>query len=273
MPRRGTFGSSFCEILVVGNELLSGKTLDTNSHWITGQITQLGGKVNRKVTVPDDLTLIRAAVRAALKRKPKLLITIGGLGPTYDDKTVKGISLATRRPLRVNAAALRMVKAHYRAMHHSRIELTAHRIKMATLPAGATPLRNPIGTAPGIKLVHGATTIFALPGVPSEMKAIFSRSIVPYIKQKTSGHRYFEFGFRLLGVMESELAPLLDDVSIRFPNVYVKSHPQGFERRKHSALELHFSTHSRSPATGEQEVMKAVAFLLREIADLQPRAS
>lgn len=270
MIRVASARQRFCELLIVGNEILLGKTLDTNSHWLAGQITRLGGTVERIVKIGDDLPEIQRGIREALRRKPRILITVGGLGPTYDDKTVKGIALAVGRPLRVNARALRLVRGHYRRAHAPNLPLTSHRLKMATLPAGADVLPNPVGTAPGVKLALSDTTIFALPGVPSEMEAIFSGSVVPFVKRKARGLRYSDFSFKLFGVMESTLAPLLDEVVSQYPSVYVKSHPQGFERRKRSVLEIHFSTRSTLTGRAERNVVNAVALLVRKIANLRP---
>ena len=120
---------------------------------------------------------IRQGVQEALGRRPKLLITVGGLGPTHDDMTLKGVALALGKPLVLNRKALDTIKKHYRGMEGSLL-LTTYRRKMATLPEGAEPLPNPVGTAPGVLAKLDGTTIISLPGVPAEMKAIFKQSVV-----------------------------------------------------------------------------------------------
>src|SRR5207245_5074691 len=112
---------------------------------------------------------------------PSLLITIGGLGPTHDDMTLARISRALHKPMRLNKEALELVRDHYRKLE-SKTKLTKYRTKMATLPQGSVPLPNPVGTAPGVKMQQSSTTMFSLPGVPSEMKAIFRASIIPYLE-------------------------------------------------------------------------------------------
>lgn len=82
------------EILVVGNELLNGTVLDTNSHWLSVRITALGGFIARKITIRDDLSVITDAVKDCLSRKPGWLFCLGGLGPTYDDMTLDGVANA-----------------------------------------------------------------------------------------------------------------------------------------------------------------------------------
>jgi molybdenum cofactor synthesis domain-containing protein len=103
------------EIICVGNELLIGKTLNTNAQWIAKQATALGIAVKRVTVVADDVNEIAKAVREALSRKPQFIVTTGGLGPTFDDKTLAGIAEALKRMLAVNAEALAMVRKKYEA--------------------------------------------------------------------------------------------------------------------------------------------------------------
>jgi len=110
------------EIICVGNELLIGKTLNTNAQWIAKQATAMGITVKRVTVVADEVNEIANAVREALRRKPQFTITTGGLGPTFDDKTLEGIAEALNRKLAVNDKALKMVKAKYEAYARERTE-------------------------------------------------------------------------------------------------------------------------------------------------------
>lgn len=103
------------EIICIGNELLIGKTSNTNATWLAKSVTSLGLPVTRIAVVEDDVDEIAGTIREALARKPKLIITTGGLGPTFDDKTLEGIAKALGRRLEVNANALRMVRTKYEA--------------------------------------------------------------------------------------------------------------------------------------------------------------
>ena len=158
------------EILCVGTELLIGKTLNTNAHWLAKRITSLGGEVTRVTVVRDDVNEIASSVEEAMHRKPRFLITIGGLGPTFDDKTLEGVAKALQCELKVDDEALKSVEEKYHTyMREGRIEkaeLTPPRIKMAKLPEKAEPLPNPVGTAPGVVIKRDTTTVVALPGVP-----------------------------------------------------------------------------------------------------------
>src|SRR4029077_12612139 len=123
--------SPTAEIISVGNELLIGHTLDTNSHWIAKRFTRCGWTLQRITVLRDSLAAIGDGVTGALRRKPDLLITLGGLGPTHDDMTLKGIALALDKRLALNPQALAMVKARYNRLEASK-GLTRFRKKMAT---------------------------------------------------------------------------------------------------------------------------------------------
>ena len=234
------------EILTIGNELLIGKILNTNAHWLSKRITSLGGRVTRIITIGDDIDEISSTIRDCLARKPDFIVTVGGLGPTFDDKTLEGIAHALNLRLEVNSEALNMVRVKYEILGRTRgekIELTPARIKMATLPEKAKPLKNPVGTAPGVLLEVDGVAIVCLPGVPEEMKAIFEDSISSIIR-KRSKLVFCEKSLRLEKIYESDLAPLIDQVLRMNSRVYIKSHPKREEGGAY--IELHLSTSDES---------------------------
>jgi len=247
------------EIICVGNELLIGKTLNTNAQWLAKRVTTLGLSIRCITIVGDDVDEISSAVREAFQRNPRFLITTGGLGPTFDDKTLEGLAKAFECKLEINEEALTMVKEKYRKYAEEgkmeKAELTPPRVKMAKLPEGAKPLFNPVGTAPGVIMEHEGTTIVALPGVPSEMKAIFDGSVASLLRQVAGDVTFFETSIEATGVIESEMAPLIDQVMHDNPYVYIKSHPKGAERIPR--IEFHFSTTSKNFAVARKRVSKA----------------
>jgi nicotinamide-nucleotide amidase len=255
------------EIICVGTELLIGKTLNTNANWLAKRITSLGGKVVRMTVIQDDLDEIAFSVKDAMQRKNDFIITMGGLGPTFDDKTLQGVAGALKRQLVVNDEALEIVEAKYRSYvqegRMERFELTSPRVKMATLPEGAKPLRNPVGTAPGVLMECEGQTIISLPGVPSEMKAIFEDSVLPMLRKAAGGLTFFETSIEATGVMESALAPVIDRVMHDNPYVYIKSHPKGAERIPR--IEFHLSTTADSSKVARTRVSKALAQLVERI--------
>jgi len=250
------------EIICVGNELLIGKIANTNAQWLAKRITTMGLSVNRITVIGDDTDEISKAVKDALKRRPRVVITTGGLGPTFDDKTLDGIAKALGLKLRVNQDALKMIEQKYRQyLEEGRVEekvkLTPPRVKMATLPEKAQPLHNPIGTAPGVLIKHQDTIIIALPGVPPEMEAIFDESIQTMLKRMAGNAVFYETSATVDGIMESDLAPLIDEAMHDNPYIYIKSHPgRRGEGKPH--LELHLSTTATNPETARNRVVKAL---------------
>jgi len=248
------------EIICIGNELLIGKTLNTNSHWMAKRATSLGIIVNRITVVADDIDEIVKIIHEVLKRKPRFLITTGGLGPTFDDKTLKGIAKALDLKLEINEKALKMVREKYEAFvkagRMEKVELTPPRVKMAKLPKGAEPLPNSIGTAPGVMMNVKRTFLIALPGVPSEMESIFNESVAPLLKKEAGKVAFFERSVYADGIMESTLAPLIDQTMHDNPYIYIKSHPKGEEKKPH--LEIHFSTTARDSKTAKDRLEKAI---------------
>jgi molybdenum cofactor synthesis domain-containing protein len=139
------------EIICVGNELLIGKVINTNASWIGKRATSFGVAVKQITVVADDIKEMATVFCEVLARKPRFIIVTGGLGPTFDDKTLQGLATALNRPLEVNPEALRMVREKYAS--YAKItdvpetEMTPHRVKMATMPQGTLPINNPVGTA------------------------------------------------------------------------------------------------------------------------------
>lgn len=254
------------EIVCVGNELLIGKVLNTNASWMAKRATSLGVMVKRITVVGDYVEEIAIATVEALQRKPRFIVTTGGLGPTFDDKTLEGIAKALNRKLEVNKDALRMVRAKYEAFakegRTEKVELTPPRVKMAKLPEKAKPLRNPVGTAPGVMIVVKGKVLVALPGVPSEMEAIFEDSVVPLLRKAAGGTAFFETSIFADDIMESSLAPLIDQTMHDNSFVYIKSHPKGRENTPH--IELHFSTTAEGSETAKNRLGKAI----RQLSEL-----
>ena len=260
------------EILSIGNELLLGNTVNTNASWIAARVTELGGKVIRVTTVGDNLGEISQALQESLERKINFIITTGGIGPTFDDMTLKGVAKALHLRIRLNKVALGMIREHYaRRFPQQRVELTKPRLKMAMMPSTATPIRNPAGTAPAVRINVGGTVVFCLPGVPSEAKAIFLETVSQFIAAKAGGVTFQEKWLRVQGVMESSLAPIIDSVMIRWRGVYIKSHPRGIEAGGRPKIELHFSASSTVPREARNLITSAVEAMKKQLQNYGAR--
>ena len=251
------------EIVCVGNELLIGKVVNTNASWLGKRATSLGVSVKRITVASDDIAEIAKVVREVLARKPKFIVSTGGLGPTFDDKTLEGIAKALNRKPAVNEEALDMVKAKYAEYAKTRNitegEMTPARVKMATIPEGTKPIANPTGTAPGVRADIYQTVLIALPGVPREMEAIFEASVVPLLRQAAGDVGFYELSIYADNIMESILAPLIDTVMHDNPLVYIKSHPKGMENKPH--MELHLSTSGKSSENFQERLTTAAVQL------------
>ncbi len=221
-------------ILAIGNEVLDGLVLDTNSNWMELQLIALGLQMKRLVSVRDEIEEIGKALDF-LMDSCDVIITSGGLGPTHDDMTLRAIALHLNRSVSEDPNALAIVQRQYKTLYERGIvqspDMTEARKKMAIIPEGSVPLDNRVGGAPGIRLNEGQKTIFSLPGVPSELKFIFEDSVIPWLSKRVKRkfhEQIVEFGMH----DESVFAPAIDIVMKKYPGVYIKSMPKTYGTSK-----------------------------------------
>lgn len=163
------------EIISIGSELTSGQNLDTHAQWLSRRLAEVGIPVGWHSTVADDFDANLDVFRVASQRA-KLVIATGGLGPTQDDLTREVLAKLAGVDLVSDAAEL----AHIEQMFVKRGRVMPERNRVqALVPAGAEPIRNDHGTAPGVWMKHGDTLIVCMPGVPSEMYAMFEEQVRP----------------------------------------------------------------------------------------------
>ncbi len=251
-------------ILAIGNEVLDGLVLDTNSNWMEIRLVALGLQIKRLVSVRDEIDEIGKALEFAMEACD-VIITSGGLGPTHDDMTLKAIAIALGLEVSQNAEALAIVERQYKTLYERGIvqspDMTESRIKMARIPKGAVPLDNRVGGAPGVRLEAGNSTIFSLPGVPSELKFIFKDSIIPWVSKRVTQKFYeqvVEFGMH----DESTFAPAIDVVMKKHPGVYVKSMPKTYGTTK--TLKVWVSARGENQKDISERVRKAIQSLEEE---------
>ncbi len=197
------------EILTIGDELLLGFTTDTNSGFLSRELSTLGVEVVRHTSIPDDRDRIGAEVSAALSRTGAV-ITSGGLGPTTDDISVESVAAALGRKLVEDAPVL----AHMAALFRSRgitAALSATNKRQAMLPDGAEPMLNRHGTAPGVWIDAGDSRWIAmLPGVPRELRGLFADELRARIQSRViSANVIRSRTLRTTGIAESALAELI----------------------------------------------------------------
>ncbi len=209
------------EIVCLGNELLIGVTTNTNATFIGEKITRLGIEVRRVTCIRDDLELAVEFFLELFERKPDIVIVSGGLGPTYDDIQLEVLSKATNIELVKNSKALKQIKDFYELRN---LSLTEDRVKMAYLPVKAIAFDNDVGSAPGCYFKYKEMNIYCLPGVPTEMKDIMNRHVIPQLKELNRSE-LFEKKFQIFGCAESQLAPFIKELKDEFEDLYIKSHP------------------------------------------------
>jgi nicotinamide-nucleotide amidase len=256
------------EIIAIGNELLLGDVLDTNTNWLCKRITGVGGQVTRVAMVRDQIDAIATEIRSTLERAPDLIVTTGGLGPTGDDITLQAVAEATGHPLHLDRKALALVKSKYEEFaERGYVEdaaLTEARKKMAYLPQGATALANPVGGAPAVVLDFGHTTFVSLPGVPEELKGIYEETLQPILRTIFADSYYQERAIIALCGDESSLAPILAQAVEAHPEVYIKSRARRYGAEVRILITLSLAGDGREGV--EKSLAAALEALTRGLA-------
>ncbi|RME19614.1 MAG: competence/damage-inducible protein A, partial [Candidatus Zixiibacteriota bacterium] len=193
------------EIISIGDELLSGYTVNSNAAFIGRELLAVGLPVRYVTTVGDSMEDMESTFAQALKRA-KVVITTGGLGPTDDDLTRRAIVKLFKRNLVFHEDIWEEIRARYAARG---IEIPPVNQNQALLPQGATIFPNKHGSAVGICLHENGRWFIALPGVPYEMRQILTEEVIPYLREKVRGAALQVRTLRTTGIAESALAELI----------------------------------------------------------------
>ncbi|MGA1608600.1 MAG: competence/damage-inducible protein A [Planctomycetota bacterium] len=198
------------EVLAIGDELLHGSAIDTNSAWLSQQLEALGVHVVRFTVVGDEPGSFEAALRGASTRVD-LVVSTGGLGPTEDDRTRHEAAAVAGVELVFDPASWDAIGEWCAVRGRQRSDDNR---RQALVPVGGTPVRNDFGTAPGLAMDLGACRFYALPGVPSEMRGMFGAMVLPDLRDRFAGrlrpvvHRTLN----VLGPTEAALGARLADL-------------------------------------------------------------
>jgi len=198
------------ELIAIGSELVSGRTVNTNAAYLGRRLEELGIPCVRHSAVADLEPLIIERIREALQRSDVILLT-GGLGPTFDDLTVACLAQAVERPLVQFPTIVRSIKEFCRRYNR---RVTRLALRQALLPRGATALPNPAGTAPGIWLPLHGRIVVAMPGVPHEMRVIMERSVLPRLRRLAGRTVIAGRTLKTTGLVELEIQQVLDTLRI-----------------------------------------------------------
>jgi nicotinamide-nucleotide amidase len=202
------------EIISIGDELTSGQRLDTNSQWLSERLGELGVPVRYHTTVSDDLEANVAVFRQAAQRAD-IVVATGGLGPTADDLTREALSVMLGVELELDQPSLDHIRTLFA---HRKRDMPERNVVQAMFPAGSGVVPNPHGTAPGIDAsvpppLGRPSRIFALPGVPAEMKEMWQTTVVPRLVEMGAGQQVIRHRrIKCFGVGESDLEQMLPDL-------------------------------------------------------------
>lgn len=195
------------EILAVGTELLMGQIANTNAQYISARLPDVGIGVYYHSVVGDNHERLREVLGLALSRSD-LLITTGGLGPTKDDLTKETIAALFNRRLIPHQESLERLKSFFKRLKRP---MTENNLKQAHMPEGAIVLKNNKGTAPGCIIEDRGKIVIMLPGPPSEMRAMFEESVIPFLAERSDSRIVSRF-LRIFGIGESAMEDAIKDL-------------------------------------------------------------
>jgi nicotinamide-nucleotide amidase len=201
-------------IVSVGNEVLSGQTVDTNAAYLSRRLLSVGIPVASSYTVGDDIDLIVRALNLAGDDAELILVT-GGLGPTDDDLTRQALAKFLGVELELRSELLQKIQDFF---GRRGLQMPEKAKVQAYIPAGTRALANNLGTAPGIMASKEGKSYVGMPGVPSEMEQMFEGSVLPELKQFPGGQTIVVRKLKCFGVSESTIAELVGTVMKRGRN-------------------------------------------------------
>ena len=221
--------------MTIGDELLNGFTLDTNSHWLAERLRLLGAPLKHQATIRDREEEIVAAVERDLADADIAdLFVMGGLGPTPDDRTFAALAKALGRELVIEEEVRARIERRVQRLHEAGLiesaEVTEANLRMARIPAGPVFVcRNRRGMAPGVVYEVDGKRVFVLPGVPLEMKGIFTEELEPEFLAGRSAAAVREVRFTF--AVEARFYPVMKELEESHPAVSVGSYPN-FETKE-----------------------------------------
>jgi nicotinamide-nucleotide amidase len=229
------------EIIAIGSELLTPYRTDTNSLWLTERLNSVGINVHQKTVVGDEEDRLEAAIRDAITRSD-VIISTGGLGPTEDDITRKIFARVTGRQLRLNYEILERIRTRLTSRGY---QMTPNNERQALVPHGATPLPNPNGTAPGLRLDQDGKLVVLLPGPPRENQPMFDTYVMPELEKLSRGVRIAKRLLKVTGMGESQLDDKIAPIYQQYTN------PTTTILFTDSEIELHLTATAESAPRAE----------------------
>lgn len=219
--------SHTAELIAVGTELLLGNIANTNAQTISQALSALGINVFWHTVVGDNPQRLREALDIA-RRRADILITTGGLGPTYDDLTKQTICAAFDQPLVLHPDILEEIRVFYESALH--VPMPENNAQQAMLPQGCTVFGNPVGTAPGCAFSCNGVHVLMLPGPPHEMETMLRRCAIPYLR-RLSQEVIVSRDIMTFGMGESSVDQLLHETMSHMENPTLATYAKPCEVR------------------------------------------
>lgn len=212
-------------LITIGDEILSGNTVDTNSNFIAAELKNIGIKVTQILTISDEIETIKNALSIAFETGD-LVITTGGLGPTRDDKTKKALAEYFNDEIALDEVTFNHLKGYME--RRGRADILERNREQAFVPTKSIVFQNHYGTAPCMMMEQNGKLCYSLPGVPYEVKPLIKDQIIPYLQQRFSLHYIHTRIVSVVGIPESILADKIEDWELALPkNIALSYLPVG----------------------------------------------
>ncbi|MET3037469.1 CinA family nicotinamide mononucleotide deamidase-related protein [Chryseobacterium sp. NRRL B-14859] len=201
-------------LITIGDEILSGNTIDTNSNFIAAELKNIGIKVTQIFTISDEIETIKNTLSAAFETGD-LVITTGGLGPTRDDKTKKALAEFFNDEIALDEVTFNHLKGYME--RRGRADILERNREQAFVPTKSVVFQNHFGTAPCMMMEQNGKLSFSLPGVPYEVKPLIKDQIIPYLQGRFNLHYIHTRIVSVVGIPESILADTIEDWELALP--------------------------------------------------------
>ncbi|MEN5308826.1 CinA family nicotinamide mononucleotide deamidase-related protein [Chryseobacterium cucumeris] len=212
-------------LITIGDEILSGNTVDTNSNFIATELKNIGIKVIQILTISDEIETIKNALSTAFETGD-LVITTGGLGPTRDDKTKKALAEYFNDEIALDEVTFNHLKGYME--RRGRADILERNKEQAFVPTKSIVFQNHYGTAPCMMMEQDGKLCYSLPGVPYEVKPLIKDQIIPYLQQRFSLHYIHTRIVSVVGIPESILADKIEEWELALPeNIALSYLPVG----------------------------------------------
>jgi molybdenum cofactor synthesis domain-containing protein len=260
-------GSVNVEIIATGDELLYGRILDTNSHWIAQRVAELGAKLRRVTIIGDEPETIAEALNDALKRDAHFIIFSGGLGPSEDDLTVDSIGEALGLRTVLDEEGAEKIRTVYRRRGITDDASYRRGERMARVLEGSMPLQNSVGFAVGMCVEEAGKKICTLPGVPSEMRGMFDAHVAPMIESTATS--VFHARTYNVSMVWKDFFPLYSQMQRDYPDIYIKNAAtppmEGEDRNKVHTIKVDFVLEAPTLEEAEEKMSEFLSDYMSRI--------